>query len=94
MPTYEYECQTCGVVEAFQQMSEKPLSSCPECGKKGLKKLVSGGAGLIFKGDGFYETDYGRSSSYKTEAAKDQGQTPCANGGTCPAKDAGSCPAA
>ncbi|MFW5844908.1 MAG: FmdB family zinc ribbon protein [Planctomycetota bacterium] len=95
MPTYEYACKECGVVEAFQRMSDDPLTDCPECGKSGVSRIVSGGAGVIFKGDGFFETDYNRSADYKKSAAKDSGESPCAAGGTCPAKEAGvSCPAA
>ena len=71
MPTYEYACKKCGVVEAFQRMSEEPLSRCPECGRRGVKRIVSGGAGVIFKGDGFWETDYNRSSDYKDKAKKE-----------------------
>lgn len=59
MPTYEYACAKCGHrFEEFQSMSAAPLTRCPKCGKKSLKRLVGGGAGLIFKGSGFYITDY------------------------------------
>ncbi len=59
MPTYEYICTKCGhEMEAFQSMKEKPLARCPACRKVALKRRVSGGAGLIFKGSGFYITDY------------------------------------
>jgi putative FmdB family regulatory protein len=69
MPTYEYRCDACGhELEEFQSMSAKPLKKCPECGKNKLKRLIGIGAGVIFKGSGFYETDY-RSGSYN-EAAK------------------------
>ena len=65
MPTYDYECQKCGhAFEAFQQMSAEPLKKCPECKGK-VKRLLGTGAGLLFKGSGFYETDY-RSESYKS----------------------------
>ena len=58
MPTYEYECTKCGhVFEAFQSMSDKPLASCPKCKGK-VKRLIGPGAGVIFKGSGFYATDY------------------------------------
>jgi len=58
MPTYDYECTKCGhKFEAFQQMSDKPLAKCPKCDKK-LRRLIGGGAGIIFKGSGFYATDY------------------------------------
>ncbi|MEO5957956.1 MAG: FmdB family zinc ribbon protein [Opitutaceae bacterium] len=59
MPTYEYVCQKCGhEFEQFQSMKDEPLKKCPKCKKAGLKRLVGGGAGLIFKGSGFYITDY------------------------------------
>ncbi|HWA28192.1 MAG TPA: FmdB family zinc ribbon protein [Lacunisphaera sp.] len=59
MPTYEYVCTKCGhEMEAFQSMKDAPLTKCPACRKAGLKRKVGGGAGLIFKGSGFYITDY------------------------------------
>lgn len=59
MPTYEYACAKCGhEMEAFQSMKDEPLKKCPACGKPALKRKVGGGAGLIFKGSGFYLTDY------------------------------------
>ena len=58
MPTYDYECRSCGhSFEAFQKMSDKPLENCPKCGSK-VKRLIGAGAGIIFKGSGFYATDY------------------------------------
>ena len=78
MPTYEYECEKCtNLFEAFQKMSDAPLTECPDCGSK-VRRLIGAGAGLIFKGGGFYETDY-RSSGYKAAAAKDS----CPSGGDC-----------
>jgi len=75
MPTYEYVCTKCGhEMEAFQSMKDAPLKKCPACAKAGLKRKVGGGAGLIFKGSGFYITDYkkksggGDKSSAKSEA--------------------------
>lgn len=63
MPTYEYACQKCGhEFEQFQSMRDEPLTKCPKCKKQGLKRLVGGGAGLIFKGTGFYITDYKKKS--------------------------------
>ena len=68
MPTYEYLCQACGFEhEAFQSITANPLRKCPQCGKLKLKRLIGTGAGIIFKGSGFYETDY-RSDSYKKAA--------------------------
>jgi len=74
MPTYEYACQKCGhEFDHFQSMSDPLLKKCPKCGKIGLKRLVGAGAGLIFKGSGFYITDY------KTKSGKpDDSKTPSA----------------
>ena len=58
MPTYEYECTHCGhTFEAFQKITDSALEACPKCHKK-VKRLISSGAGIIFKGSGFYATDY------------------------------------
>src|ERR1700755_3041225 len=66
MPTYEYACTKCGhEFEIFQSMKDAPLVVCPQCKKRGLKRLVGGGAGLIFKGSGFYITDYKNKGSKK-----------------------------
>jgi putative FmdB family regulatory protein len=63
MPTYEYVCAKCGhEMEAFHSMNDKPLTQCPACKRKTLKRQVGGGAGLIFKGTGFYITDYKKKS--------------------------------
>lgn len=63
MPSYDYECTSCShTFEAFQSMSDAPLSTCPECGGA-VKRLISGGMGIIFKGSGFYVTDNKRSGS-------------------------------
>jgi putative FmdB family regulatory protein len=85
MPIYEYQCSDCGYeLEELQTMSEPPLIKCPHCGKNTLKKLIGGGGGLIFKGSGFYQTDYknapkqttnkpaGKGKGVKTEAKTDQ----------------------
>lgn len=65
MPTYSYLCESCGnKFEKFQTITARPLRMCPNCGKKRLKRLIGTGAGIIFKGSGFYQTDY-RSESYK-----------------------------
>ena len=72
MPTYEYKCENCGHnFDEFQSMSEAPLEKCPKCKKKKLRRLFGTGAAILFKGSGFYETDY-RSESYKSAAKADQ----------------------
>lgn len=71
MPTYDYVCDACGhEFEEFQSISAKTLRKCPKCSKPKLKRLIGIGAGVIFKGSGFYETDY-RSDSYKKAAKAD-----------------------
>ena len=72
MPTYEYECAKCGkTFDVFQSMKDEPLKTCPDKKCKGrVKRLLGTGAGLIFKGSGFYITDY-RSEGYKQAAKKD-----------------------
>lgn len=91
MPTYEYECDSCANrFDAFQSMKDEPLSKCPRCGG-GVRRVVSGGAGIIYKGSGFYSTDKTAASAAKDK--KDAKETPA-----CPAKDSksacSSCPAA
>ena len=72
MPTYEYACRACGnEFEEFQSITAKPIRKCPKCSKLKVERLISGGAGLLFKGSGFYITDY-RSEGYKKEAKKDK----------------------
>jgi putative FmdB family regulatory protein len=72
MPTYDYKCDACGhKFEQFQSISANALKKCPECGKLKLKRLFGTGAGVIFKGSGFYETDY-RSEGYKKAAQSDK----------------------
>lgn len=72
MPTYEYECDACHHnFDEFQSMSDPPLTKCPKCGKKKLRRVFGAGAAVIFKGSGFYQTDY-RSDSYKQAAKADQ----------------------
>jgi putative FmdB family regulatory protein len=72
MPTYDYECDGCGhSFELFQSISEPVKKKCPECGKPKLRRLFGTGAAVVFKGSGFYQTDY-RSDSYKNAAEKDK----------------------
>jgi len=64
MPTYDYICKECGhTFEEFQSMSSESLTVCPSCGKPALKRLMAGGAGMIFRGSGFYLTDYKKTNS-------------------------------
>jgi putative FmdB family regulatory protein len=71
MPTYEYECEACGhKFERFHSMTAAPIRKCPKCGKNKVKRLISTGAGMIFKGSGFYITDY-RDASYSEKAKAD-----------------------
>jgi len=76
MPTYEYACARCGAeFEAFQSMKDAPLDTCPSCKRKGgVKRRIGGGAGLIFKGSGFYITDYKQKSGKSEKSAG--GETP------------------
>jgi putative FmdB family regulatory protein len=83
MPTYEYVCEACEQgFEEFQGFNDPVLTTCPQCGKKKLRRLFGTGAAVLFKGSGFYETDY-RSESYKAAAKKEQeaaGKTSSAEG--------------
>jgi putative FmdB family regulatory protein len=75
MPTYDYECDACGhTFELFQSITAPVKKKCPECGKPKLRLLFGTGAAVVFKGSGFYQTDY-RSESYKKGAAKDRKPT-------------------
>lgn len=76
MPTYDYKCQNCGhTFETLQSMSADHLVTCPKCNQDSLKRLIGTGAGLLFKGSGFYETDY-RSGSYAKDKKKDTESKP------------------
>ena len=72
MPTYEYQCDACQHnFDEFQMMSDKPLRKCPKCGKLKLRRVFGAGAAILFKGSGFYQTDY-RSDSYHKAAKADK----------------------
>jgi len=72
MPTYEYICNNCQhEFEQFQSMKARPIRKCPECGKRNVQRLIGAGAGIIFKGSGFYQTDY-RSEGYKKAAESEK----------------------
>ncbi len=74
MPTYEYKCRSCGhVFEAFQKITDAPLTKCPECGGE-LYRVIYGGSGVIFKGSGWYVTDYGKGRSSATPGANAEKQ--------------------
>jgi putative FmdB family regulatory protein len=71
MPTYDYHCDSCAhEFEEFQYIKEEPLKKCPQCGKNKLRRLIGGGAAIMFRGSGFYQTDY-RSDSYRKSAKAD-----------------------
>ena len=72
MPTYDYECSACNnAMELFQSITAKHIRKCPECGKLKLKRLIGAGSTIIFKGSGFYQTDY-RSEEYKSRQKADK----------------------
>ena len=72
MPTYEYICNNCQhEFEQFQSIKAKPVRKCPKCGRLGVQRLIGAGAGVIFKGSGFYQTDY-RSEGYKKAAESEK----------------------
>ncbi len=76
MPTYDYKCENCGnAFEFFQSMKDEPMTLCPQCGHNTLKKMVSMPAGLIFKGSGFYLTDYAKKSSSTSTDKTDKKDT-------------------
>lgn len=86
MPTYEYECSACGhSFEELQTMTDAKLVKCPQCGKKKLARLIGSGSGMIFKGQGFYETDYKRKSAPATESkpVNKPAAAPCGGGCAC-----------
>jgi len=90
MPNYKYQCPECGhAFTDLQGINEKPHTDCPSCGKPSLKRMIGRGTGVIYKGSGFYSTDYkGKKSEAKTD--KEPVCAGCAsakdNGGACPAK--------
>ena len=81
MPTYDYKCSACGhEFELFQSMKAEPVKKCPSCGKAKAKRLIGTGAGLLFKGSGFYITDY-RSDSYNKSASADTSSSSSSSSG-------------
>jgi putative FmdB family regulatory protein len=88
MPTYDYVCDACGAeLEIFHSMSESARKKCPECKEPKLRKKIGAGSGILFKGTGFYQTDY-RSDSYKSGAEADK---PKCEGGSAPGCGSGPC---
>lgn len=88
MPTYEYECKKCGRFEHFQRITDDKLKRCPTC-KGAVKRLLGSGSGIIFKGTGFYQTDY-RSPGYHSAAKADSassGSSAAGGGATASKKD-------
>ena len=80
MPTYEYVCENCDYhFELFQSMSAEAVKVCPKCGKEKVKRLIGGGNGFLFKGSGFYITDY-RSQSYRNAQRADKGISKTSSG--------------
>jgi len=96
MPTYEYKCTNCGhTFEAFQSITEEPLTRCPKC-KASVRRVINGGMGVIFKGSGFYTTDYKKSSALtggngkKSESGSSEGSTKDSSGKDSSSKDSSS----
>jgi putative FmdB family regulatory protein len=80
MPTYEYQCQACGErFERFQPITAAAVRKCPACGRNKVRRLIGPGAGVLFKGGGFYQTDY-RSDAYRKAAEKDKPTEAAASG--------------
>lgn len=90
MPTYEYKCDSCGhEFEQFQSITARPLKKCPQCSQRSLRRLIGTGGGIIFKGSGFYQTDY-RSESYKKAAdAEKKAASPATDAGSKSTEDSG-----
>jgi len=93
MPTYTYECQACGkAFDELQSMSDAKLTKCPKCHKNKLVRLIGGGSGMIFKGSGFYETDYKKKTagpSEKPAGDKKDSSKPASNPSAAPAASCG-----
>lgn len=81
MPTYEYRCRGCGhEFERFQKMSDSPVRTCPSCKKRRVQRLISTGGGLVFKGTGFYATDYRKEGPSERSEAKERAEYEKASG--------------
>ena len=76
MPTYDYRCSECGhAFEELESMSAAPLTECPQCHKPSIKRLMAGGSGMVFKGSGFYKTDYAKSGPSKVGSSAEKAST-------------------
>ncbi len=90
MPTYDYECDACGhTFELFQGINDPVKRKCPECKKQKLRRLIGAGAAIMFKGSGFYQTDY-RSDSYKKRAEADKKSSESKSEGSSSKSEGGS----
>ncbi len=84
MPTYQYECDACGhSFEALQSMTEAKFKKCPQCGKLKLQRLIGAGSGMIFKGSGFYQTDYKNKTTSPAEKGPKGPKAPCSGSCAC-----------
>ena len=93
MPTYQYECNVCGYeFEKLQSMLEKKLKKCPECGKDELFRLIGSGSGIIFKGSGFYETDYKKKPSESSDSKQGTSEKPSSAPSCAAASCCANCP--
>jgi len=87
MPTYQYECESCGhVFDIMQSITEKKLQKCPKCNKNSLQRLIGTGSGIVFKGNGFYETDYKKKKATPETCPANKSKE-CSN--ACPMKETG-----
>lgn len=92
MPTYDYECKTCGHgFEKFQSIKARPVRKCPQCGALKVRRIIGAGGAVIFRGSGFYTTDY-RSDEYKKQASADKPPSESKSGGDGKSSDAGNVP--
>jgi putative FmdB family regulatory protein len=89
MPTYDYHCDSCDhEFELFQSIKADPEKKCPECGKRKLRRLIGPGAAIVFKGSGFYKTDY-RSDAYKSAASAEAKSNSSNGNGSAASKESG-----
>lgn len=87
MPTYSYECEKCGEFEARQSMKDEAFTVCPKCGGSNIKRVIGKGGGVIFKGSGFYETDYKKKNGF-SDKSETPANSPCVS---CEKAKSGEC---